>query len=106
MTNEEFTNAIYNKLAEIEMLFSKKNEQYATTDPLANFTRGALLAHGRCDLIGQFEALKDYVEKHIAHVYNNDLSGNKVDESIMDIAVYFVIAAVMSDFYRKDTKND
>ena len=43
----------------------------------------------------RFEALKDYVSKHIAKVYNGKLLDDKMDESILDIAVYFIIAAVM-----------
>lgn len=101
MTKDQFTQAVHAKLNEIGEMFDAKNDQYATNDdPLANFTRGAMLAHGRGDLIGQFEALKDYVEKHIAHVYNNKLDGHKVDESISDIAIYFIIAGVMNDLLK------
>ena len=48
-------------------------------------------------MMGRYEALKAYVLKHIAHVYNNNLRGNKVKESINDIIDYFIIASIMAD---------
>lgn len=107
MNNVEFKQAINNKLTEIQKLFSAKHDQYATCDPLANFTRGAMLMGvGPINPTTQFEALKCYVLKHIAHVYNNRLGGDKVDESIMDIAVYFIIASVMADMQKAGEKNE
>ena len=83
-------------LAEIDAMFEKKNGQYREgTDDLANFTKGALLLTGNDNMSAKYEALKAYVAKHIAHVYNHGLTGPKVSESIMDIAVYFIIALVM-----------
>ena len=83
-------------LDEINELFSEKNEQYRTEqDDLANFTKGAMLRYGRSNLPAKFEALKDMAEKHVAKVYNGRLMDNKMDESLMDIAVYFIIATVM-----------
>lgn len=37
------------------------------------------------------------MSKHVAHIYNNDLDGEKVSESLTDIAVYCIIASVMFD---------
>ena len=83
-------------LAHIEQLFNAKNEQYRTDkDDLANFTTGAMLRYNNAGMPARFEALKDYASKHIAKVYNGTLLDDKMDESIMDIAVYFIIAAVM-----------
>ena len=83
-------------LDDISKMFRDKNNQYRTTDDdLANFTKGALLLGYNADEIGRFEALKGYVLKHIAKVYNGKLNEDKMDESILDIAVYFVIATVM-----------
>lgn len=83
-------------LAEIDEMFAKKNLQYREgTDDLANFTKGALLRYGDATMSAKYETLKDYVNKHISHVYNYPLTGPKVDESLMDIAVYFIIALVM-----------
>ena len=83
-------------LAEIRALFGNKNEQYRTCyDDLANFTKGALMFGYEADEIGRFEALKGYVLKHISKVYNGKLNDDKMDESVMDIAVYFILATVM-----------
>ena len=83
-------------LAEIDKMFEKKNLQYrAGTDDLANFTKGAWLRYGDPSMSAKYETLKDYVAKHIAHVYEHPLTGPKVEESLMDIAVYFIIAMVM-----------
>lgn len=83
-------------LAEIRALFGNKNEQYRTCyDDLANFTKGALMLGYEADEIGRFEALKGYVLKHISKVYNGKLNDDKMDESVMDIAVYFILATVM-----------
>ena len=83
-------------LDEIYKLFVGKNGQYRTDgDDFANFTTGALLRYGKRDYPAKFEALKDMVEKHIAKVYNGKLHDDKMDESIKDIAVYFILATVM-----------
>ena len=37
------------------------------------------------------------MSKHVAHIYNNDLDGDKVSESLTDIAVYCIIASIMFD---------
>lgn len=83
-------------LDEISRMFRQKNNQYRTTDDdLANFTKGALMLGYEADEIGRFEALKGYVLKHIAKVYNGKLDEDKMSESLLDVAVYFVIATVM-----------
>lgn len=98
MTNAEFVQAAKNKLNYILGMFEVKNDQYATgKDPLANFTAGARLMYGDSDVLMQYEALKAYAAKHIAHVYNNGLTGAEVQESINDIICYFVIASVLAD---------
>lgn len=83
-------------LQKIDELFERKNIQYRDgTDDLANFTKGALLRYNIATMQTRYEALKDYCEKHIAHAYNQPLGGIKVDESLMDIAVYMILALVM-----------
>ena len=83
-------------LTKIDALFEQKNLQYREgVDEFANFTKGAALRYGRVTMATRFEALKDMCEKHIAHVYNHPLAGVKVDESLMDIAVYMILALVM-----------
>lgn len=96
-TNQAFNIAVCKKLDQIKELFVMKNNQYATnTDPIANFSTGAMLLLGKDDMPARFETLKAYVSKHIAHVYNNELDGSKMPESIDDIICYFAIAAVMA----------
>lgn len=97
LNNEIFQELIQEEIQHISELFNTKNEQYKTnSDPLANFTVGAALRYGKTDMSAKYEVLKDYVGKHIAHVYNNDLDGPKVSESLQDIVVYFIIARVMA----------
>lgn len=84
---------------EVKATFEKKNNQYKTSrDPLANFSKGAVLRYGEDNMGTKYETLKDYMGKHIAHIYNNDITGDKVDESLMDIAVYSIIALAMRRF--------
>lgn len=85
---------------EIKQCFREKNLQYGTEDPLANFTKGAELLIRKKDTPEelesmQYEALKSYVAKHIAHVYNNGIHGHRVKESWNDIAVYAIIAMLL-----------
>ena len=93
------------KLIDIHKLFKAKNAQYSTEDPFANFTTGANLMYGNNNMCAKYEALKGYVAKHIAHVYNHSLIGPKVKESIGDIAVYFIIAWIMADLAAEEQKN-
>lgn len=103
ISSQELQERINIKLDEIRLLFENKNEQYATDDALANFTMGGRLLCGDEAIKGKYEALKAYVSKHIAHIYNNDISGRKVDESVMDIVVYFLLASVMVDMSKEKT---
>ena len=83
MTEKEFIQAVKNKLNYIQGMFEVKNDQYSTDkDPLANFTTGARLMYGDNGFSVQYEALKAYAAKHVAHV---------------DIICYFVIASVLAD---------
>ncbi len=103
ISKQDFNERVIAKLQSIADLFENKNDQYGDDDPLANFTRGALIRYGELNMETRYEALKDYVLKHISHVYNNGLYGAKVDESINDIAVYFIIASVMHDLKDVET---
>lgn len=103
MTDAIFQELVQDELKHIGELFQMKNDQYKTNDdPLANFTAGAMLRYKSAALPAQYETLKDYVAKHIAHIYNNDLDGQKVSESLQDIVVYFIIARVMSKKHNQD----
>lgn len=83
---------IFDKLKET---FVKKNKQYATSDPLANFRTGALLKYHAAGYAEMYEEAKDYQRKHIAHIMNNKIDGPKVEESLADNAVYSIIELYM-----------
>lgn len=94
---------IYGQLDELEELFKKKHEQYsAGADELANFRRGALLNGRTDDAEGMFEELKAYAAKHIAFVYTHDIHGEKITESLKDIAVYSLIGLYMAELAKEE----
>ena len=84
---------------ELKKLFIKKSAQYGDIDPLGNFRKGAALKYNCCDIAAMYEVLKDYLGKHIVHVYGHPVNGGKVDESWKDIAVYSVIALYLNELY-------
>lgn len=92
---------MYSQLGELGNLFQKKHEQYSSgADELANFRRGALLNGRGDDAEGMFEELKAYMAKHIAFVYTHDIHGEKITESLKDIAVYSLIGLYMVETSR------
>lgn len=92
---------MYSQLDELEELLKKKQEQYSSgADELANFRRGALLNGRGDDAEGMFEELKAYMAKHIAFVYTHDIHGEKITESLKDIAVYSLIGLYMVETSR------
>lgn len=92
---------MYSQLGELGKLFQKKHEQYSSgADELANFRRGALLNGRGDDAEGMFEELKAYMAKHIAFVYTHDIHGDKIAESLKDIAVYSLIGLYMVEISR------
>lgn len=94
---------MYGQLEELEALFKKKHEQYSSgADELANFRRGALLNGRSDDAEGMFEELKAYVAKHIAFVYTHDIHGDKIAESLKDIAVYSLIGLYMAELAKAE----
>lgn len=94
---------MYSQLDELEALFKKKHEQYSSgADELANFRRGALLNGRADDAEGMFEELKAYAAKHIAFVYTHDIHGDKITESLKDIAVYSLIGLYMAELAKEE----
>ena len=94
---------MYSQLDELEELFKKKHEQYSSgADELANFRRGALLNGRTDDAEGMFEELKAYAAKHIAFVYTHDIHGDKITESLKDIAVYSLIGLYMAELAKEE----
>ena len=96
---------MYGQLEELEALFKKKHEQYSSgADELANFRRGALLNGRSDDAEGMFEELKAYAAKHIAFVYTHDIHGDKIAESLKDIAVYSLIGLYMAELAKEESE--
>lgn len=94
---------MYGQLDELEELFKTKHEQYSSgADELANFRRGALLNGRADDAEGMFEELKAYAAKHIAFVYTHDIHGDKIAESLKDIAVYSLIGLYMAELAKAE----
>ena len=94
---------MYSQLGELGELFKKKHEQYSSgADELANFRRGALLNGRSDDAEGMFEELKAYAAKHIAFVYTHDIHGDKIAESLKDIAVYSLIGLYMAELAKQE----
>ena len=91
MQSNPFVDFVLNKFDRLKAQFKAKNDQYATADPVANFRTGALLRYRKCEPEDMYEVAKEYMGKHVAHVYNNGAHGPKVDESLADIAIYCLI---------------
>lgn len=101
MCSKHMSEFVCQQLDELEALFKKKHEQYSSgADELANFRCGALLNGRGDDAEGMFEELKAYMAKHIAFVYTHDIHGDKITESLKDIAVYSLIGLYMVEISR------
>ena len=86
-------------------LCQQKNKQYGTDDALANFRAGAALSEQDLNYPGMYKVLKEYMLKHVAHVYNNHIGGQGVRESLGDIAVYCIIGMIMVDAWEDIIKD-
>ena len=104
MRKDEFLNKFKKILDDTWDLVQKKNQQYGDLDALANFKTGAQIMYpnGPADLPGMYKVLQGYMNKHVAHVYNNCIDGEKVRESLGDIVVYSIIGMIMIDEDAKD----
>lgn len=103
MCSKHMSEFVCQQLDELEALFKKKHEQYSSgADELANFRRGALLNGRADDAEGMFEELKAYMAKHIAFVYTHDIHGDKIAESLKDIAVYSLIGLYMAELAKQE----
>lgn len=105
MCSKHMSEFVCQQLGELEKLFTEKHEQYSSgADELANFRRGALLNGRTDDAEGMFEELKAYAAKHIAFVYTHDIHGDKITESLKDIAVYSLIGLYMVELAKKESE--
>lgn len=97
MLSGEYVRKLNRKFEQVQELATKKARQYKTYEAFAAFETAARLKYGDACYNYQYAALKDFMSKHVAHIYNNDLDGDKVSESLTDIAVYCIIASIMFD---------
>ena len=103
VSNEEYYKEIDAVLEEVRQLFLMKQKNYNPgSDPLINFRRGGSIRHGHNDFYGCYEALKDYVTKHIVNAMSKDIAAPDLAESTRDIAVYMVIATAMKRLWEKE----
>lgn len=108
--NEEYVAFVSKTFDELKELFIAKNSQYGSGEPLENLKLGAILEKAgynnsepfpqSCSEANPHEWLwwermwkeaSNYERKHIVHVAMHGTMGDKVDESLKDIAVYSVI---------------
>lgn len=92
---KEFVEFVGGMFDELKKQFIAKNNQYGDKDPLGNFRKGAFLRYGNDSYENMFQAALDYEGKHLAHVYGHGTDGQKVDESLKDIAIYSIIELYM-----------
>lgn len=100
-----YVDFVTSKFDEMKELFIKKNEQYSTGDPLANFRTAALMHSGEDSYAAMYEEAKAFCRKHIAHIENNGIGGAKVAESLGDTAVYSVIMMYMIAAWEKSRED-
>lgn len=101
----EYVRFVSKTFDELKELFIAKNSQYGSGEPLENLKLGAILkgagafpkSHSEatpCEWLWwarMWEEISGYERKHIIHVAMHGATGDKVDESLKDIAVYSVI---------------
>ena len=107
--NAEYVAFVSKTFDELKELFIAKNSQYGSGEPLENLKLGAILeeavysdepvacccseavAHEWLWWKRMWKEISNYERKHIVHVAMHGIDGDKVDESLKDIAVYSVI---------------
>lgn len=101
----EYVRFVSKTFDELKELFIAKNSQYGSCEPLENLKLGAILGGAGafpksyseatpCEWLWwarMWEEISGYERKHIVHVAMHGATGDKVDESLKDIAVYSVI---------------
>lgn len=96
----DFVNYVVGEFANLICLFKEKNQQYRTGgDPLADFRTSAMMNQHTDDMEAMFKEAWQFASKHVVHVANHGITGNKVEESLGDIAVYCVIMKYMHKKY-------
>lgn len=106
VSTETYYKEIETVIEDVRKLFLDKNKNYNPgSDPLVNFRRGGMIRHADAEYYGCYEALKDYVTKHIVNAMNKDITAPDLAESTRDIAVYMIIATAMKRLWDKDHEN-
>lgn len=95
MLSGEYVRKLNKKFEQVQELATKKARQYKTHEAFAAFETAARLKYGDARYNYQYAALKDFMSKHVAHIYNNDLDGDKISESLTDIAVLGVLGVLL-----------
>lgn len=118
--NLEYVTFVSDTFDELKELFIEKNCQYGSGEPLENLKLGAILEEAgynngepfstSCSEANHHEWLwwermwkeaSNYERKHIVHVAMHGTMGDKVDESLKDIAVYSVIKLYIYKKFRE-----
>ena len=104
--DSDFVDECLEEFAALAELFKRKNSQYGSNSPLANFRNGALLACGDDDWPCMFEVAKGYCLKHVTQVFGagTNIDTDKIDESLGDIAVYCIIMLYMVKKYKAESR--
>lgn len=105
-SNLDFTDDCLEQFAALAELFKRKNSQYGSNSPLANFRNGALLTYGDDDWPYMLEVAKGYCLKHVMQVFGagTNIDTDKIDESLGDIAVYCIIMLYMVKKYKAESQ--
>lgn len=118
--NLEYVAFVSDTFDELKELFIEKNCQYGSGEPLENLKLGAILEEATynneepfpqsCSEAPPLEWLwwermwkeaSNYERKHIVHLAMHGVEGDKVDESLKDIAVYSVIKLYIYKKFRE-----
>lgn len=99
--DQDFDERMLEEISLITKLFKDKNRQYSNGDPLINFRKGALMNCGTAGYPEMYLEARNYVTKHVSHIWNHGIEGEKIDESLRDIVLYSLIMLYM---YKKWTE--
>ena len=99
--NTEYIKFVCDTFEKLKLQFIEKHEQYSTDNPLADFDTWARAYYKSEGYAAKFTTALHFVGKHIAHVINHGINGNKVDESLKDIAIYMVIMLYMLEKHKE-----
>lgn len=96
MLSEELVGCVNRTVRRVLSLFARKHREYkGAEDALSNFTIGGLLLYPDKPVKeAQYEALKAYMAKHIAKIFEAPLETD-VEENWADVIVYSCIAIAM-----------